>query len=67
MITDMHSEGHYSSEDGKVIVPKEMSKDNYFSTDSIWLSVSDDINNYEEIDVDKWERLKNLFDSENAQ
>lgn len=62
MIEDINNIRHYTSEQGKVIVPKEMNKDCYFSTDSIWLSSEDSIDNYEEITLEEWEELKEQFE-----
>ena len=40
---------HYIADENKVIVPK-VREDDEIGTDSIWLSIFDNINNYEEID-----------------
>ena len=62
MIEDINNERHYIAEQGKVIVPKNMTKEYYFSTDSIWLASFDSIDNYEEITIEEWEEIKKQFE-----
>ena len=62
MIKDNEHIGHYNAEQGKVIVPKGINKDNYFASYDIWLSKFDNINNYEEISIKEYEKIKKQFE-----
>lgn len=62
MVLDENNIGHYIAEQGKVIVPKNMTNEYYFSTDSIWLASFDNIDNYEEITIEEWEEIKKQFE-----
>lgn len=64
MILDENNVGHYIAEQGKVIVPKNMTIDYYFSSDSLWLADFDNIENYEEITIEEWEEIKENFDNQ---
>ena len=65
MILDENNIGHYIAEQGKVIVPKNMTIDYYFSSDSLWLADFDNIENYEEITIEEWEEIKENWSIQN--
>ena len=51
MIEDLEHSGHWLADEGKVIVPKERDEET-IGTTSLWLGNFDNIENYEEIDVE---------------
>lgn len=61
MIIDIYNNGHYTAEEGKVIIPKDIEKDNFYCSESIWLASYDSISNYKEITVEEWEKIKEQF------
>lgn len=65
MIIDQKNIGHYTAEKGKVIVPKNINRENYYSTESIWLSNASDIDKYKEITLRQYQELKKEFEHSN--